>query len=89
MGRGRCSQANSALEQEQVAHAIRPLPQYVADCYLCPRNTRVSGAVNDDYPGVFVFDNDLCTALIASEAGVVLTDPLDAARSISRWNAAD
>jgi UDPglucose--hexose-1-phosphate uridylyltransferase len=30
----------------------------VADCYLCPRNRRVSGALNDDYAGVFVFDND-------------------------------
>lgn len=33
-------------------------PSYVDDCYLCPGNTRVSGAVNPDYPGVFVFDND-------------------------------
>ena len=28
------------------------------DCYLCPRNTRVSGAQNPDYEGVYVFDND-------------------------------
>ena len=34
------------------------LPEYVADCYLCPGNRRVSGAVNDAYSGVFVFDND-------------------------------
>lgn len=31
---------------------------YVADCYLCPGNSRVSGARNDAYDGVFVFDND-------------------------------
>jgi UDPglucose--hexose-1-phosphate uridylyltransferase len=33
-------------------------PAYVADCYLCPSNTRVSGAENPAYSGVFVFDND-------------------------------
>ncbi|MFZ5890384.1 MAG: galactose-1-phosphate uridylyltransferase [Myxococcota bacterium] len=34
------------------------LPSYVPDCYLCPKNARVSGARNPDYQGVFVFDND-------------------------------
>jgi UDPglucose--hexose-1-phosphate uridylyltransferase len=33
-------------------------PAYVADCYLCPGNLRVSGARNDNYTGTFVFDND-------------------------------
>jgi UDPglucose--hexose-1-phosphate uridylyltransferase len=33
-------------------------PRYVADCYLCPGNTRVGGAANPPYPAVFVFDND-------------------------------
>lgn len=35
-----------------------PPPTYVADCYLCPGNTRISGAQNPAYTGVFVFDND-------------------------------
>ena len=34
------------------------LPEYVADCYLCSGNTRVSGAVNPRYEQTFVFDND-------------------------------
>jgi UDPglucose--hexose-1-phosphate uridylyltransferase len=34
-------------------------PHYLADCYLCPGNRRVHGARNDDYSGIFVFDNDL------------------------------
>ena len=34
------------------------LPDYVADCYLCPGNSRVSGKVNPDYETTFVFDND-------------------------------
>lgn len=39
---------------------------YVDNCYLCPGNLRVSGARNDDYQGVFVFDNDLpCVGLDA------------------------
>ena len=33
-------------------------PAYVSDCYLCPGNARVSGAVNPRYAGVYVFDND-------------------------------
>ena len=34
------------------------LPEYVADCYLCPGNARVSGQRNAPYTGIFVFDND-------------------------------
>ena len=34
------------------------LPKYVADCYLCPGNQRVSGNVNPSYEQIFVFDND-------------------------------
>jgi UDPglucose--hexose-1-phosphate uridylyltransferase len=34
------------------------LPEYVADCYLCPGNARVSGHVNPVYTQTFVFDND-------------------------------
>ena len=31
---------------------------YLPDCYLCPGNSRVSGARNPDYQGIYVFDND-------------------------------
>lgn len=34
------------------------LPSYADDCYLCPGNARVGGAINPQYDGVFVFDND-------------------------------
>src|SRR5260221_13777683 len=34
------------------------LPKYVSDCYLCPGNPRVTGAVNPKYDQIFVFDND-------------------------------
>jgi len=34
------------------------LPAYAPDCYLCPGNVRVSGIRNENYSGIFVFDND-------------------------------
>jgi len=35
-----------------------PLPAYDPDCYLCPGNTRASGAVNPPYESILIFDND-------------------------------
>ncbi|PYS61325.1 MAG: galactose-1-phosphate uridylyltransferase [Acidobacteria bacterium] len=43
---------------ETITHASATRPPYVEDCYLCPGNRRVSGEVNPEYAGVFVFDND-------------------------------
>ncbi len=34
------------------------LPSYVDNCFLCATNTRISGDVNPDYKGTFVFAND-------------------------------
>ena len=52
---------------ERVADAAHTsLPRYVADCYLCPGNVRSSGERNEQYSGVFVFDNDHpCVAFTA------------------------
>ena len=33
-------------------------PTYLADCYLCPGNSRAGGARNPDYAATFVFTND-------------------------------
>lgn len=41
-----------------VAAKETPAPSYVVDCYLCPGNTRVSGATNPTYQQTYVFDND-------------------------------
>jgi UDPglucose--hexose-1-phosphate uridylyltransferase len=49
---------NRPWSGETIEHDEGPLPAYVADCYLCPRNMRVSGVQNDNYTGTFVFDND-------------------------------
>lgn len=38
------------------------------DCYLCPGNDRVGGAVNPDYSGPFVFDNDFAAVTSGDDA---------------------
>ncbi|WP_275076747.1 UDP-glucose--hexose-1-phosphate uridylyltransferase [Providencia rettgeri] len=38
--------------------AVEKLPHYDAGCFLCPTNTRVSGEVNPNYEGTYVFQND-------------------------------
>lgn len=50
---------NRPWSGETLEHAHKHTPEYVEDCYLCPRNERVSGSRNEDYTGVYVFDNDL------------------------------
>ena len=42
---------NEALPKKQTI-------SYDPDCYLCPGNTRINGAVNPDYKDVYVFQND-------------------------------
>ena len=37
--------------------------EYDDKCFLCPRNTRSSGLVNDDYKSTFVFKNDFSALL--------------------------
>ena len=44
------------------------VPAYVESCPFCPGNVRAGGARNDDYRGVFVFDNDFpCVSPAAPE----------------------
>lgn len=37
---------------------VLSVPNHDPECPLCPRVNRVSGVKNDEYQGVFVFDND-------------------------------
>jgi UDPglucose--hexose-1-phosphate uridylyltransferase len=58
---------------ETVSHENGPRPSYVQDCYLCPRNSRVSGAANPEYSGIFAFDNDHpCVGLEAPTPPVIV-----------------
>ncbi|MEJ7618504.1 MAG: galactose-1-phosphate uridylyltransferase [Pyrinomonadaceae bacterium] len=49
---------NRPWSGETIERAEETLPVYLADCYLCPGNLRVSGARNPNYRSTFVFDND-------------------------------
>jgi UDPglucose--hexose-1-phosphate uridylyltransferase len=42
---------NEALPKKQTI-------SYDPDCYLCPGNTRINGAINPDYKDVYIFQND-------------------------------
>lgn len=39
------------------------LPKHDQNCYLCPRNTRANGAINDDYKTTMTFENDYAAVL--------------------------
>ena len=78
---------NRPWNSDETSHVARDTKPYVHDCYLCPGNRRVSGAVNDDYGGVFVFDNDhpcvgsAAPLELAPPAGIYRNRP---ARGVSR-----
>lgn len=36
----------------------KEVPDYDAECFLCPRNKRAKGDVNPDYESTLVFEND-------------------------------
>jgi len=48
---------NRPWQGETVA-SQRTTPEFDANCFFCPGNLRVSGARNDAYRGIYVFDND-------------------------------
>jgi UDPglucose--hexose-1-phosphate uridylyltransferase len=78
---------NRPWNSEELSQSLRTLPDYLPDCYLCPGNARVSGAINEQYRGVFAFDNDHpCVGMnapldLAPPAGIYRSRP---ARGIAR-----
>jgi UDPglucose--hexose-1-phosphate uridylyltransferase len=52
------------------------LPAHDSACYLCPRNDRVGGVPNPDYPGTYVFENDFPALLGDTPAPPAAHDPL-------------
>ena len=65
---------NRPWSGEMLDSSALPVPDYRDYCYLCPRNERVGGYFNDDYKGVFVFDNDL--PCVGSNAPSELETPM-------------
>ncbi|MGL5604594.1 MAG: galactose-1-phosphate uridylyltransferase, partial [Plesiomonas sp.] len=41
-------------------------PNYDQHCFLCPTNRRISGDLNPDYQGTYVFDNDFAALKVDS-----------------------
>ena len=64
---------NRPWSGEMVESAEIKVPEYIDDCYLCPRNERVSGSFNEDYTGGYVFDNDL--PCVGANAPIELETP--------------
>lgn len=52
------------------------LPSYDEKCFLCPRNTRVSGDLNPDYQGTYVFANDFAALMPDSPDAPPSQNPL-------------
>ena len=63
---------------EALANNIRP--KYVAECFLCPNNNRITGDVNPDYQATYVFQNDF-GALLENTPDNVINDNLLIAKS--------
>ena len=59
---------NRPWSGETIEHAETAGPDYVADCYLCPGNERVSGSRNAQYETTFVFDNDMPSVSVDAPA---------------------
>lgn len=60
---------------------------YDENCFLCANNTRVSGDVNPDYTGTYVFQNDHAALMVDTPDATVSMNPLfkaQSARGLSR-----
>ncbi|NBI40565.1 galactose-1-phosphate uridylyltransferase [[Haemophilus] felis] len=61
-------------QQEKIAEEIKP--SHDPNCYLCPRNKRITGEQNPDYQKPYVFKNDFSALLEETPAPEVSSDPL-------------
>ncbi len=56
--------------------SIQQLPSYDENCFLCPGNKRISGEVNPDYQGTYVFNNDFAALMPDSPDAPKSDNPL-------------
>nr|WP_267135867.1 UDP-glucose--hexose-1-phosphate uridylyltransferase [Vibrio sp. J1-1] len=68
--------AKRPWQGQQEALSIESLPSYDDNCFLCPTNTRISGDVNPNYQGTFVFKNDFAALTEQTPDAPVNDDPL-------------
>ena len=72
-------------QQDEPDRTVKPA--HDPSCFLCAGNTRVTGDVNPDYPGTFVFTNDFAALMTDTPDAPESTDPLfhvQSARGTSR-----
>jgi UDPglucose--hexose-1-phosphate uridylyltransferase len=58
--------AKRPWQGQEDAPELAAQPPYDPNCYLCPGNARVTGEVNPDYSGPFVFKNDFAALMTDS-----------------------
>ncbi|ENM5726409.1 UDP-glucose--hexose-1-phosphate uridylyltransferase [Vibrio mimicus] len=63
--------------------ATQELPSYDTQCFLCPTNPRISGDVNPDYSGTYVFRNDFAALMLDSPKAPESTHPLFKIQAVS------
>ncbi|MGP8306259.1 UDP-glucose--hexose-1-phosphate uridylyltransferase [Vibrio sp. YIC-376] len=68
--------AKRPWQGQQETLNIESQPSYDDTCFLCPTNTRISGDVNPDYRGTFVFKNDFAALTEQTPDSLVSDDPL-------------
>ncbi len=61
-------------QQETISNELKP--SYDSNCYLCPRNARITGEKNPDYQKPFVFHNDFSALLPDTPSPEESADPL-------------
>ncbi|NBI42289.1 galactose-1-phosphate uridylyltransferase [[Haemophilus] felis] len=61
-------------QQEKIAEEIKP--SHDPNCYLCPRNKRITGEQNPDYQKPYVFKNDFSALLEDTPNPTLSDDPL-------------
>lgn len=72
--------------QQESLVQIKP-PAHDPDCFLCAGNTRVTGDINPDYRGTYVFTNDFAALMPNTPEAEASADPLmrcQSARGTSR-----
>lgn len=74
--------AKRPWQGQQEAPAEDTAPAHDPGCYLCAGNKRVTGDVNPDYTGTFVFTNDFPALQENTEDLVEFQDPLMVARAV-------
>ncbi|MGY0615170.1 UDP-glucose--hexose-1-phosphate uridylyltransferase [Vibrio sp. FJH11] len=68
--------AKRPWQGQQETLNIESLPSYDDNCFLCPTNTRISGDINPNYQGTFVFKNDFAALTEQTPDSPLSDDPL-------------